>query len=98
MSEEKTEKPTPKRRKEARKEGQVARTQELGGWASLLVVAMLAPTLIGHEMDSVRTLLVASLTSPEHPSQAHALGMLGSAAKHVFLALVIIGMIERIAR
>ena len=30
MSGEKTEKATPKRQKEARKEGQVARTQELG--------------------------------------------------------------------
>ena len=31
MSEEKTEKPTERKRKESRKEGQVPRTQELGG-------------------------------------------------------------------
>ena len=33
LSEEKTEKATPKKLKESRKEGQVARTQELGAWA-----------------------------------------------------------------
>ena len=40
MSDDKTEKPTPKRRKEARKEGQVARTQELGAWSALLLVSL----------------------------------------------------------
>ncbi len=40
MSGEKTEKPTAKRRKEARKEGQVARTQELGGWATVLLFGL----------------------------------------------------------
>ncbi|MFL6060798.1 MAG: flagellar biosynthesis protein FlhB [Marmoricola sp.] len=88
---EKTEKPTPKRRKEARKEGQVARTQELGGWASLLVVAMFAPMLLGRELGSIQTLLVASLTSPEHATTAHALSVLGHAAQHVFIALIVIG-------
>ena len=41
--EEKTEKPTPKKNKESRKEGQVPRTQELGAWAALLVVGMALP-------------------------------------------------------
>ncbi len=51
MSEEKTEKPTAKKRKENRKEGQVPRTQELGGWASLLLVGMALPALLGRELD-----------------------------------------------
>ena len=38
MSEEKTEKPTAKKRKESRKEGQVPRTQELGAWSAMLLV------------------------------------------------------------
>jgi flagellar biosynthetic protein FlhB len=88
---EKTEKPTPKRRKEARKEGQVARTQELGGWASLLVVAMAAPALLGHELDAVRRIMVTSLTSADDASTARALTLLGSAARHVFLSLVVLG-------
>ena len=47
MSEEKTEKPTARKRKESRKEGQVPRTQELGGWATLLLVGMVLPSLLG---------------------------------------------------
>ena len=54
MSGEKTEKPTPKRRKESRKEGQVPRTQELGGWGALLVVGAAAPLLLRHELAALR--------------------------------------------
>ena len=39
-SEDKTEKATAKKLKDSRKEGQVARTQELGAWASMLAVAL----------------------------------------------------------
>jgi flagellar biosynthetic protein FlhB len=88
---EKTEKPTPKRRKEARKEGQVARTQELGGWASLLVVAMAAPALLGHELGALQQIMVTSLTSADGASTARALTLLAAAARHVFLTLVILG-------
>ena len=52
MAGEKTEKATPKRRKEARKEGQVARTPELGGWATMLLLGLALPTLLGHELDA----------------------------------------------
>ena len=38
MTGEKTEKATPKQRKKNRKEGQVARTQELGAWSALAAV------------------------------------------------------------
>lgn len=37
----KTEKPTPKRLKEARKEGRIPRSPELSGWAALLVASFL---------------------------------------------------------
>ncbi len=39
----KTEKPTPKRRKDARKEGKVARSAEISSWALLLVLGYLGP-------------------------------------------------------
>ena len=39
------EKATAKKLKESRKEGQVARTQELGAWASILAVALSIQTL-----------------------------------------------------
>ena len=52
MAGEKTEKATPKKRKESRKEGQVARTAELGGWISLLLVTMALPPVMRQLMAS----------------------------------------------
>ncbi|MCX6397871.1 MAG: EscU/YscU/HrcU family type III secretion system export apparatus switch protein [Propionibacteriales bacterium] len=88
---EKTEKPTPKRRKENRKEGQVPRTQELGGWSSLLVVAMTFPVLLGHELSALREIMVTSLTAGDTASTALALRLLVDAAQHVFFSLVLLG-------
>ena len=44
---DKTEKPTPKRRKEARKKGQVARSQELVSWSMVLVALIMLPGFFG---------------------------------------------------
>ena len=44
---QRTEKATPKHRKEMREEGNVARSTELSGWASLLVAVSLLPWLGG---------------------------------------------------
>ncbi len=89
---EKTEKPTPKRRKEARKEGQVPRTQELGGWASMLAVGMAMPMLLTHELGAMRELMVTSLTiSGDDATTGKALVLLGEASRHVFLSLLILG-------
>lgn len=44
---DKTEKPTPRRRKEARKEGQVAKSQDLYGWLAMLVGTFLVPAVVG---------------------------------------------------
>ena len=63
MSEEKTEKPTAKKRKESRKEGQVPRTQELGGWASLLLVGHGAAVLLGRELTALRELMASCFTA-----------------------------------
>ena len=56
-AEEKSEKATPKKLKDSRKEGQVARTPELGAWAAILVVAMALGPLAGRAVDAVRALL-----------------------------------------
>jgi flagellar biosynthetic protein FlhB len=44
---DKTEKATPKRRKEARQEGQIARSQDLYGWIAMLVATFVVPPLVG---------------------------------------------------
>ena len=66
--EDKTEKPTPKRRREARREGQIARTADLGGWLSVLVLGLAVGPLLGHELDAWRELVSTSLRAVERPS------------------------------
>jgi len=88
---EKTEKATPKRRKESRKEGQVARTQELGGWASMLAVGMAAPAMVKHEINALRDLMITSFTLGDRATTGKALLLLGQAGKHVLIALVVLG-------
>ena len=91
MSGEKTEKATPKRRKEARKEGQVARTQDLGGWATVLILGLVLPTLLGKELGAARRLMLGSLASVDDATPATALTLLGEAARHVFWTLLLLG-------
>jgi flagellar biosynthetic protein FlhB len=90
-SEEKTEKPTPKKRKESRKEGQVPRTQELGAWAAMLAVGAALPILVGRELDALRDLMARSLAAVERPSVAVASQLLGDAFWHMLLVLVLLG-------
>ena len=91
MSGEKTEKPTAKKRKESRKEGQVARTQELGGWATVLLLGLAMPVLLGKELTALQRLIERTLRQAEHPSTSAALKLLREGAGHVFLTLVILG-------
>jgi len=91
VSGEKTEKATPKRRKESRKEGQVARTQELGAWTSMLAVGMAAPTLLGHELGALRDLMITSFSMGDRATTGRALALLGQAGKHVFISLLVLG-------
>lgn len=94
MSGEKTEKPTPKRRKEARKKGQVARTPDLGGWGILLAVGLVLPALVTHEMDVVKQLMTTALSFPAVAAHAGVAGagvVLRRAAEQAFLAVVVLG-------
>jgi flagellar biosynthetic protein FlhB len=91
VSEEKTEQPTARRRKESRKEGQVPRTQELGGWASLLIVGMLLPTLLSRELTALQELMVTCFSLPPDAGTEDALALLGEGARHVLVTLVLLG-------
>ncbi|KRF37445.1 EscU/YscU/HrcU family type III secretion system export apparatus switch protein [Nocardioides sp. Soil805] len=91
MSEEKTEKPTARKRKESRKEGQVPRTQELGGWATLLVLGAVMPSLLSHELTALATLMKDCFTVRGDVEVADAMLLLGRGARHVMLTLVTLG-------
>jgi flagellar biosynthesis protein FlhB len=72
---DKTEKATPKRRDEARKKGQVARSTELNGavvlFASLMALAAAGPGMVHQLEDSLRQTLL--LTA--HPEKAFGAGL-----------------------
>ncbi|KQQ39739.1 flagellar biosynthesis protein FlhB [Nocardioides sp. Leaf307] len=87
---EKTEKPTPKKLKESRKEGQVARTQELGPWIALTLAAMVMPLLLTRELDAMQRLMTACLRAVEDPSPERAMALLGEGVGGAFLALVVL--------
>ncbi|HET9421703.1 MAG TPA: EscU/YscU/HrcU family type III secretion system export apparatus switch protein [Nocardioides sp.] len=91
MSEEKTEKPTPQRRKENRKKGQVPRTQELGGWATMLLWSLVLPPLARMEFAKLQEIMTASLHDYDRVTTDDALQLLGSGMTHVFQALVLLG-------
>lgn len=90
-SEEKTEKPTPKRKKQARKDGQVPRTPELGAWLGLLVVTLAMGPLLDKELHALRTMMSTHLRAAERPSISLAMSLLGDAAQHVLVTLVVLG-------
>jgi flagellar biosynthesis protein FlhB len=74
---ERTEKPTPKHRKEMCDEGTVARSTELSGWASLLVTVSLLPTLGRLAADRVSAFVQVTTEAMAHPGEGTAVGLLG---------------------
>ncbi len=74
---ERTEKPTPKHRKEMREKGTVARSAEIGSWASLLVVVSLLPWLGGLAADRISAFVLDTTQAMGHPDVGTAVGILG---------------------
>jgi flagellar biosynthetic protein FlhB len=91
VKDEKTEKPTPKKIKEARKEGQVARTPELGAWTAMLAVAMLLHLLVGKGADSITELMIRSMSIISDPSTHDALQLLREGSMTVLVLSVSLG-------
>ncbi|MGY1808938.1 flagellar biosynthesis protein FlhB [Blastococcus sp. SYSU D00669] len=85
---EKTEKPTPKRLKEARKEGQVARTPELGTWAGVAAASVLLPVLVENTFTEVRALFVHVGAVADDP-EIEAIGALLGESLEVFLTTIL---------
>ncbi|WP_370288744.1 flagellar biosynthesis protein FlhB [Nocardioides sp.] len=90
-SEEKTEKPTPQRLKQARKDGQVPRTPDLGGWFGLLVVTLAMGPLLDRELTTLRTMMATHLRAISEASLPLALTMLGDGLQHAFVSMIVLG-------
>jgi flagellar biosynthetic protein FlhB len=72
VSGEKTEKPTEKKKKEARKEGRIARTPDLGSWGGLLIASMVIPMIVRNGMHAAEQTLyqVTAVIAAPDPSKA----------------------------
>src|SRR4051812_38873993 len=102
---EKTEKPTPKKLKQARKDGQIPRTQELGTWVGAAAASFLLPMLVGNAFGSVQELFLHVGTVVERPDPAQlsvllgqALGVFLSAALPLALGMMLVGTVASVAQ
>jgi flagellar biosynthetic protein FlhB len=76
MAGEKTEKPTPQKKRQARKEGQIARTPDLGAWVGMLVASALLPMVVRSMLSRARALLTKVVQIVEDPDPGRMLGLL----------------------
>ena len=92
MAEEKTEKATPRKLKQSRKEGQVARTQDLGAWSAILMVSMTLRWLTGSGLGRIRDLMVTTLSMTASPDTRDMFTVLSMGARLAFLLSLGLGV------
>lgn len=84
---EKTEKPTEQRKKQARKEGQVPTTPDLGSWGGLLVASFLLPLAVSRLFDQLDQLMEQVRQTAESESEKQLVKLLGNAAWNGMIAI-----------
>ncbi len=87
----KTEKPTPKKLKEARKDGNIARTQEFGQWASLFVLTLVIGPLLAREATRLQQVMQGALQAIANPDPKTAVHILRTDALQTMFTLVGLG-------
>lgn len=80
-SAEKTEKPTAKRLKQARKDGNIARSQDIGAWVSVLVASFLVEHTVHAMMANGRQMLISGQAMTKNPDPEKAMALLGLGLK-----------------
>jgi len=73
----KTEKPTPKKKKDARQKGQIAKSRDIGMWAAVLVGSYVIPSVVRHGATNMELLWAQVATVIANPDEHSALGVLG---------------------
>jgi flagellar biosynthesis protein FlhB len=101
---EKTEKPTPKRKKDSRKEGQIARTNDLGGYLMVLAATWLVPTTISRGYEHYRASF-AQLGGIVEAGEGELVGYLGDAVLKgamiggpIVLIAMVVGVLSQVAQ
>jgi flagellar biosynthesis protein FlhB len=83
-----TEAPTPKRKREQRRKGQVAKSADLGAWLGLLVGTYLLPAAMGRLFSAAGDALNSLPTITDAPNGDIALAALGRTLSAGFLAIL----------
>jgi flagellar biosynthesis protein FlhB len=87
VSSDKTEQPTAKRKREARRDGNLARSPEVVVWAQMLAAGVLLPASFSLGSNSMRQLMTQVGVALSRPDPDSALRLLGTALKGGLLAL-----------
>jgi flagellar biosynthetic protein FlhB len=85
---DRTEAPTPKRRREARRKGQIPRSQELVTWAQLFVVTSMLSATIGTAGSALREVTAKVGHLIVRPDEEQALSLLTGGTFRVMLAVL----------
>jgi len=84
---DKTEAPTAKKKREARQEGNIAKTPELVSWGGLLIASMVLPVVFAAATGSIVDLLREAGDAFKDPEPATAIRILGSGARVVAMTI-----------
>lgn len=86
---QKTEQPTPKRLKEAHKEGRFAKSPDLGSWLSLTILIFLLPTLAGRAAARIIDFLTSAFSTMGNAAPMQTVGILGKGLYTVLEAVIL---------
>src|SRR6478672_3238698 len=89
---DKTEAPTAKKKRDARKKGNVARSPELVTWGGLLVMSFVVPVAFGLAADQVMDVVNSMTHAIENPEPQAALAMLGEGFRAMLIGVAPIGL------
>ena len=95
MSSDKTEQPTAKRKREARRDGNLARSPEVVAWTQMLAAGVLLPASFSLGTDALRQVMSQVGVAVSRPDADAAFRLLGSALRSGMLALapLAVGMV-----
>jgi flagellar biosynthesis protein FlhB len=88
-TEERTEKPTPKKKRESRRDGQIARSPELSGWIAIMAFIVIIPTVIGTAAEAGQRQFANVREVMRAPTSESLVNTLGGALRDLASVLVV---------
>ena len=85
---DKTEAPTPKRKKENRKEGRVVRSEDLVTWMSIIVATSVLPGLVSNAGSAIHDVLISMVEVAHNPDERVLPGLVGKGLIAALTAIV----------